>query len=138
MSGGSFDYLCYKRIDNIGEARGNLARMSEALVQYEGGSAAAAATREILLDLERIGQKIKRLSDVWHAVEWDRSGDWGPDDVVKELSQYNAVLPNAVASDVPERVADAALASMPGGAAAWPMLRMIVVAAVRSALDGAR
>jgi len=132
MSGGSFDYL-YARA-SLGELASNLGMlhaMREALTQYPGAERALAATDDLLLrikalDLELSSQQMNVLRTVWHAVEWDRSGDYSKDQVLESLELYENTV-RVLPMDAYCRIVDAALASMPGGAEAWPWLRGVML-----------
>lgn len=139
MSGGSFDYLYCRDFDGLVERAGHVDAMADALADYPGSEAAVVATRGLLAGLRAMRDRwesplYRKLADVWHAVEWHHSCDWGRDDVLRVLAEYNAALPHAVAHEAPARHARAALASLPGGADAWPWLRDLVAGAVAAAL----
>lgn len=84
MSGGSFEYLVYQ--DN---PRGDLVvRMAEELDALaaegvEGAAEAAARTREYLQP-----EQDEPVREVWRAVEWWRSCDWGRDQVEDALRDF--------------------------------------------------
>jgi len=82
MSGGSYDYL-YFNAPEMGGHRGQLEAMAERLDQLPYAKEAAAATRRILLALDD-----EALAEVWHAVEWWDSGDYGEDQVRSATSKY--------------------------------------------------
>lgn len=91
MSGGSFNYLCYAvDMGMLGERRGSIEEMAEALDAYDQPAAAKAAerTRAVLLALSAADELARQLTDVWHAVEWHHSCDWGEEDVIKVLQAY--------------------------------------------------
>jgi len=92
MSGGSFDYLCFSDVDQLLEKRRSLQEMSDFLSKLGYAKDAALETEEIILMLNqievRIGARVRRLSDVWKAVEWWQSGDSGEDDLKKALKGY--------------------------------------------------
>lgn len=84
MSGGSFNYLyCATLLDR----QGDLEAMAQTLAAFPGGQRAAAMTQAIVDDTQRAE---RALSDVWHAVEWWQSCDYGPEQVAEELSAFNA------------------------------------------------
>ena len=92
MSGGSYNYLCYKDGFEIGGHESDLQAMADRLAGLGYAADAARETQELLLELRqyenRIQTRIKRLSGVWHAVEWWDSCDSGEDGVGLELAKY--------------------------------------------------
>jgi len=84
VSGGSYNYLCHvadiegplKLVDR----QHDLESMRDALAA-EGAEDAAKATealREELAALEKqFTDKVHELANVWKALEWWHSGDWG-------------------------------------------------------------
>lgn len=81
MSGGSFDYLYLKPVGEI--PLHLLQSMAEALLVDYGYVEAAAATRACIPD-----EVAPELRELWHAVEWHRSNDWGPDRVADAWKRY--------------------------------------------------
>lgn len=102
MSGGSFDYICAHDIDELMDShtqREQMERMRDALRQYEGGESAALLTDRLLKEFEEMDRKkndLRRLrdslEDVWQAVEWHQSRDWGPDAVKRAIDAFNESL----------------------------------------------
>jgi hypothetical protein len=91
MSGGSFDYLCYAAdLGTLGERRGAIEEMAQALDAYDQPAARKAAdrTRAVLLALTAADELARQLTDVWHAVEWHHSSDWGEEDVIEALQEW--------------------------------------------------
>ena len=89
MSGGSFNYLCHQ--DSPG--REMVGKMAEAIRSYgdENHSPARHAaedTLRIIALLEEVDVWKERLRDVWKAVEWHRSGDWGVEDVWEAILKH--------------------------------------------------
>lgn len=84
MSGGSFNDL--HRADLLDGHRGDIENMAAELDALPGGKAAAARTRELLTTVQRVHGE---LEDVWRAVEYWRSADYGPADVAEALADYN-------------------------------------------------
>lgn len=76
MSGGSYNYLCWKDSTEVGSEREALEKMAARLKEL-GAYDAAYQTEEISVFFITLNQKIEKLRDVWHAVEWLDSGDWG-------------------------------------------------------------
>ena len=94
MSGGSFNYLCYRDASQLlsGESDGELQAMADKLAELEYAADASKETRELILVLrqtkDRVENYISRLRDIWHAVEWWESGDSSEDDVKENLAKY--------------------------------------------------
>ncbi|MFE4867721.1 hypothetical protein [Streptomyces sp. NPDC056682] len=86
MSGGSYDYL-YWQVPELGGHVGQLEAMAERLEALPYAAEAAAATRRIL---EAISDE--KLADVWRAVEWWDSGDYGEDQVREAIDEHRASL----------------------------------------------
>lgn len=89
MSGGSYDYLCWNT-DDLGRRRGHVHAMGERLEEL-GYPAAARATRDVLYLLDGAERAARALSDVWHAVEWLDSGDYGDDSARKAIAEAGFV-----------------------------------------------
>lgn len=92
MSGGSFNYLCYKSADELFAAEADLQHMADELAQIGYAPDAAAETQELLLDLRafynRATTRMRRLNNVWRAVEWWRSCDYSEEQVAEAVQQY--------------------------------------------------
>ena len=86
MSGGSFEYLCWKDAGDLISRDDLILKMGERLTEL-GYSDAGSATIYLYAytnALQLMIDKIKaELEDIWHAVEWHDSGDSGIE-VVKE------------------------------------------------------
>lgn len=91
MSGGSYNYLCYKESYDIHERKEELAQMRDRLIEL-GYTDAAGETESVLLMLRafevRLQTRIYRLKNVWRAVEWYDSADSGEDYVKDEVQKY--------------------------------------------------
>jgi len=91
MSGGSYDYLCYKDGMEINSHREQLAQMRDRLTEL-GYKDAAKETESVILLLEafevRLKARLERLQKVWQAVEWCDSGDCGKEDVEEAINNY--------------------------------------------------
>ena len=91
MSGGSYDYLCYKDLFELNSHREELNRMRDRLVEL-GHLDAAKETESIILTLDsfkvRMVSRLERLKEVWRAVEWLDSGDSGKDYVDEAVKEY--------------------------------------------------
>jgi len=91
MSGGSYNYLCHADASDIGNNVADLELMAAARLDgINPDGHAAADTREVLTILAALEFAVRRLSDVWHAVEWRDSCDWSEDRMLEELSKYEA------------------------------------------------
>ena len=87
MSGGSYNYLCFKETTDI--VSEELEAMATRLKEM-GYIEISKDTEEIASFFLTLNEKIERLRDVWHAVEWMDSGDWGPEQAIKELDKYRS------------------------------------------------
>jgi len=92
MSGGSYDYICYKEPEDLLEYDSTIQEMADDLAKLGYANDAAADTQDLLLELRafknRIRARQQRLEGVWRAKEWWRSGDSGEDDFKKALESY--------------------------------------------------
>lgn len=93
MSGGSYNYLCYKEVPDLfgATAMENMEEMEEYLL--------AAGYKDIAQDVRRLIEYIKsaenrisvlheQLAGVFKAIEWNASGDWGKPTLLKALEAY--------------------------------------------------
>ena len=91
MSGGSYDYLCFKDAYEISNYREQLCKMRDKLTEL-GFKDAAKETESILLILDsfevQVQARIDRLHLLWQAIEWEQSGDYGMEDVIKAVHIY--------------------------------------------------
>lgn len=91
MSGGSYNYLCYKESYDIHERKEELNQMRDRLIEL-GFTDASGETESVLLMLQsfevRLQTRIDRLKDVWRSVEWMDSGDSGLDSVKISVERY--------------------------------------------------
>lgn len=91
MSGGSYNYLCYKGSHDIHEHRQEINEMRDRLISL-GHLDAAKETESILLMLDafdvRLQARIDRLNGVWRSVEWCDSGDSGEEGVLEAVEKY--------------------------------------------------
>ena len=87
MSGGSFDYLCFK---DGAEAivSDSLDRMIAELHREFPDSAAARDTANLLALRDAINRKVSALQAVWQAVEWWRSCDSSREDAAEAVQAY--------------------------------------------------
>lgn len=91
MSGGSFDYLCTKDYNDLCNQQAIISEMRDKLTEM-GYEDAARETESVNLIIDafrvRMETRLKRLSNVWHAVEWYVSHDYGRDQVEKAIEKY--------------------------------------------------
>lgn len=94
MSGGSYEYLAFKDASNIfdSDMQEQMERMADDLAKLGYANEAAKATRDLLesiRDYEReMNDKLLSLHNVWHAMEWWQSGDWGEDAIKRDAARY--------------------------------------------------
>lgn len=95
MSGGSYNYLGLVYGDDLAELLGkeaDLRAMADRLAGLGYATDAARETEELLIMLRqwkvRAEVRVRRLSDVWKAVEWWDSSDWSEDRVRTALTIY--------------------------------------------------
>jgi len=93
VSGGSYNYL-YAAVDleDLQAQRHNLEGMAQRLAGLGYAQDAARETEELLVLLRqweiRAAVRLKRLADVWHAVEWRDSCDWGDDTMREAFAEW--------------------------------------------------
>lgn len=104
MSGGSYDYL-YTRARPLGDQRNDLERMAIRLEGLPWAAQAAAATRRCLTAIDDAERLAESLYDVWHAIEWWDSGDWGEERARQNVEGYQ-IPDGKVAEDVLYRLVD--------------------------------
>lgn len=83
MSGGSYNYLCHQDRIDIYE----LERMADRLAELAPGSRADRDTRALWERLQG-DETSNALRDVWHAVEWFDSCDYGEDQARAAIADY--------------------------------------------------
>lgn len=96
MSGGSYNYLCRKSIDEIlVGGRADLQEMADRLAKLGYADDAARETQNLMQDirafLNRTESAAERLSEVWKNVEWWDSGDRSEDAVKHALASYRGI-----------------------------------------------
>lgn len=92
MSGGSFDYLFLADTPAEAARKGySLRRMAEALEQEAPDHPVTHYTKRLVeIGNDDIPQPVK---DVWHAMEWNRSADWGQDQLDEALDTASTWRP---------------------------------------------
>lgn len=93
MSGGSYNYLCtVQDLEDLQAHRYGLEEMASRLAGLGYAQDAARETEELLLLLRqwevRATARLERLTEVWRAVEWWDSNDWGEERVSEALAKY--------------------------------------------------
>jgi hypothetical protein len=92
MSGGSYDYLCYKEAGDLIDHESTLQEMADRLAGLGYAADAAHETQHLLLTIRQFKNRIAtmkwRLCGVWKAIEWWDSGDSGEERVKDELAKY--------------------------------------------------
>jgi len=93
MSGGSYNYLFTAQdLEDLHNRRFDLEEMATRLAGLGYAQDAARETEELLLLFRqwevRAEARMRRLSDVWHAVEWWDSNDSSEDRVHEALAKY--------------------------------------------------
>ncbi|MGQ4343586.1 hypothetical protein [Streptomyces sp. SAS_275] len=93
MSGGSYNYLyAAQDLQDLRSRRYDLEEMATRLAGLGYAQDAARETEELLLLLRqwetRAEVRMRRLADLWHAVEWWDSHDSGEDGVHEALAKY--------------------------------------------------
>lgn len=93
MSGGSFNYLCFEDAEDLPRKLSDMRDMAAALTSL-GAHDAAGETEDMIAIVEHCHRRLKtrlyRLQQVWQAVEWRQSGDWGDDAVREALEKYRS------------------------------------------------
>lgn len=91
MSGGSYNYLCYKESDRISEAANDIEEMFNRLSELDM-PVAAQQTYLILTEIRKFNNKmdvlLKDIQGMWKAVEWCDSADTSIESVQKEYKKY--------------------------------------------------
>lgn len=91
MSGGSFNYLYCKDIEDLMNSERDLADMREILIKYGYEDIAKDAQRliEYIKSAKcTIGTLAEMLEPVFHAVEWYESADYSKETMIKVLEKY--------------------------------------------------
>lgn len=94
MSGGSYNYLCWHH-DGLAAQHDDVANMAYRLEGLGYAAEPAADTRRVLELLDQANKTVQeaekvaaRLTDVWHAIEWWDSCDWGEDQAREAIAAY--------------------------------------------------
>ncbi len=92
MSGGSFNYLYAKKhIEDLANEKDELEKMREALIKY-GYEDIAKDTQRLIEYIKSAECTVETLADmleeVFHAVEWYESADYGETTMIAILEKY--------------------------------------------------
>ena len=91
MSGGSLNYLCYKEPTDLFYYTDEIERAEDYLLR-NGYKDIAQDVRRLLEYIysarNRIGVLSQNLNPVFHAIEWNLSGDYGDDTLREVLESY--------------------------------------------------
>lgn len=93
MSGGSFGYLYCKEVEDLFGCSSleNMEEMEAYLLRF-GYKDIAKDVRRLIEYIQSAENRIsvlhEQLADVFHAVEWYVSGDYGRDTMLKALERY--------------------------------------------------
>ena len=91
MSGGSFNYLCYRDTEALFNRLSDLEDMRESLIQY-GYEDIAKDTQRLIEYIKSaecvIGTLKDMLEPVFHAVEWYESADYSKETMIEILEKY--------------------------------------------------
>jgi len=92
MSGGSYNYLCFKDAQELVSSQEDIESMFSRLVALDYAVDAARETMELLMILRQYETRIAviktRLEPVWKSVEWWDSGDSCEDSLKAALEEY--------------------------------------------------
>ncbi|MFJ4925285.1 hypothetical protein [Streptomyces sp. NPDC088736] len=93
MSGGSYNYLAEHQVGDLEARRGTIEAMRDRLAGLEadgvpGAARAARLTRYVLIHLDLAEARAQELADVWHAVEWRDSYDWGDEQMREAFAEW--------------------------------------------------
>ena len=91
MSGGSLNYLCYAKTSSLFDRINDMEYVEKTLLEHGYKDIAADVRRliEYCISAEnRITVLFDNLNDVFHAVEWYRSADYGEDCLIEHLEAY--------------------------------------------------
>jgi hypothetical protein len=94
MSGGSYEYLCFKDGEDLfgDQVDRNMQAMADRLAGLGYAQDAAQETQWLLLEIRASANRIQtaknRLEKIWRAVEWWDSCDSSEDGVKNALAAY--------------------------------------------------
>ncbi|SLJ40699.1 Uncharacterised protein [Mycobacteroides abscessus subsp. abscessus] len=93
MSGGSFNYLYSKDLDEVMGCLSSLNDMADELDASFSGTRAARDTRVLISRINEAfttwgSEQMKALRDVWHDIEWWTSMDYSRDKAQAAVDNY--------------------------------------------------
>jgi hypothetical protein len=89
MSGGSYNYLCDATLlDREYDVRRMADRLQEMSHRHVAIAKAARKTQLLVYLMELVQEAGDDLHNVWHAVEWRDSNDWGDDQMVEAIEVW--------------------------------------------------
>ncbi len=92
MSGGSWDYLYSKELDELLNRKGSIQQMADKLAMLGYAPDAASETMDLLLTLRmfecRLDAMLDRLRPIWKGIEWWDSADWSEETFKEALTRY--------------------------------------------------
>jgi hypothetical protein len=95
MSGGSYNYMCFKDGSELFGFESELQGMADRLAALGYATDAAKATYKALETIRKYKAYLdvvaEELHGVWHAVEWWDSGDSGEMSLASELMRYRGL-----------------------------------------------
>lgn len=106
MSGGSYSYLFVKSAEEILDCEETLQQMADRLAGLGYAPDAARETYEALLVIRQyrahMSAIIRRMSEVWQAVEYRDSNDYSDEDIREAIDRYRKPKDNDNATTVDE------------------------------------
>lgn len=90
MSGGSFDYLCHREVDELFQCERLEPMITELIDMGYKDAAKETMALKLLVDQTKVRMEVylDRLRPVWKAVEWYCSGDSGMEAVEEAIRKY--------------------------------------------------
>ena len=92
MSGGSYEYLCYKEIEELRYNEDLIQRIINDLESLGYANDVAKDTKEFFATLKNNFDKLdmikEKLSPIWKALEWWKSCDTNEDSFKRALEKY--------------------------------------------------
>lgn len=118
MSGGSYNYLCFADgsdvLTKLGDLQSMADRLDEVCPEAAGETRALfAGPKSLRAELE---ERLKRLTDLWYAVEWRDSGDWGDAQLAEAVEKFRTQgpAPDALVTETDRSLAMAHLVDEAG------------------------
>lgn len=89
MSGGSFDYLCFKSPGEVIESA-ELTNMLEVMYREFPDALATQETAKLLAVRDELKRRVGGLQDVWQSIEWWRSCDTSRESAAEAIQKFEA------------------------------------------------